>query len=59
MQRTAQASEQRLQNKYSLGIGGHIRQEDITNGSLADWARRKFMKKLITTVRLLLSLSAF
>ena len=28
MQRRAQASEQRLRNKMSLGIGGHLRAED-------------------------------
>lgn len=46
MQRQAQASEQRLQNKYSLGIGGHIRQEDMTNASIVDWARREFHEEI-------------
>lgn len=46
MQRTAQATEQRLKNKFSLGIGGHIRQEDINNGSLVDWARREFHEEV-------------
>jgi predicted NUDIX family phosphoesterase len=46
MQRSATASEQRLQNKYSLGIGGHIRQEDITGQSLFDWARREFYEEV-------------
>ena len=46
MQRSATASEERLQNKYSLGIGGHIRQEDITGKSLFDWARREFYEEV-------------
>jgi predicted NUDIX family phosphoesterase len=46
MQRSAQASEDRLQNQYSLGIGGHIRQEDMINGSIIDWARREFYEEI-------------
>lgn len=46
MQRTAQATEKRLQNKYSLGIGGHIRQEDMTTDSLFDWATREFHEEV-------------
>ena len=46
MQRTAQATESRLQNKYSLGIGGHIRQEDLASGSLFEWARREFNEEV-------------
>ena len=46
MQRTAQATEKRLQNKYSLGIGGHIRQEDMENDSLFGWARREFHEEV-------------
>ncbi len=46
MQRHAHASEQRLQNKFSLGIGGHIRQEDITNGSILEWATREFHEEI-------------
>jgi predicted NUDIX family phosphoesterase len=46
MQRTATASEKRLQNKYSLGIGGHIREEDITNNNLFDWAKREFHEEV-------------
>lgn len=41
MQRRDTASEQRLKNKYSLGIGGHIRHEDMS-GDIIDWARREF-----------------
>lgn len=46
MQRQAKASEQRLKNKYSLGIGGHIRQEDITSNDIIDWARREFCEEV-------------
>jgi predicted NUDIX family phosphoesterase len=47
MQRQAKASETRLQNKFTLGIGGHIRQEDMTDGAtLFDWARREFHEEV-------------
>lgn len=46
MQRQSTASEQRLKNKYSLGIGGHIRQEDIIEGNIIDWARREFNEEV-------------
>ncbi len=46
MQRTAQATEKRLQNKYSLGIGGHIRQEDMETDSLFDWSKREFHEEV-------------
>lgn len=42
MQRRSDASESRLKNKYSLGIGGHIRQEDIAGKNIFDWAQREF-----------------
>ncbi len=46
MQRTAVASEQRLRNKYSLGIGGHIRQEDLQENSIFAWATREFHEEV-------------
>lgn len=46
MQRSAQASEARLQNKYSLGIGGHINKQDIEGQTLFDWARREFHEEV-------------
>ena len=55
MQRKADASEIRLQNKYSLGIGGHIRKEDIHNSANAgktgyntifNWAKREFYEEV-------------
>lgn len=46
MQRKSDASEARLQNKYSLGIGGHIRQEDIQGKTLEEWAQREFEEEV-------------
>lgn len=46
MQRKKTASEQRLANKYSLGIGGHVRQEDITDGNIFTWAQREFQEEV-------------
>lgn len=49
MQRQAKASEQRLKNKYSLGIGGHIRQEDLVNTDIMGWAQREFNEEVSYT----------
>lgn len=46
MQRQAKASEQRLKNKFTLGIGGHIRQEDMNTDSIFDWATREFHEEV-------------
>lgn len=46
MQRSANASEQRLQNKFSLGIGGHIRKEDMVGKTIFDWAQREFHEEV-------------
>jgi len=46
MQRRADASAQALQNKFSLGIGGHIRQEDMIHNSIFDWAQREFHEEV-------------
>lgn len=46
MQRQAKISEQRLKNKYSLGIGGHIRKEDLTTNNIVDWSRREFQEEV-------------
>lgn len=46
MERAKKASEQRLQSKLTLGIGGHIRKEDITGASIFDWARREFHEEV-------------
>lgn len=47
MQRAHKASETRLQSKFTLGIGGHIRKEDITGTTIFDWARREFNEEVI------------
>ncbi len=46
MERHAKASEQRLKSKLSLGIGGHIRKEDMEGASIFDWARREFHEEV-------------
>jgi predicted NUDIX family phosphoesterase len=46
MQRKSNSSDTRLQSKYSLGIGGHIRKEDLEQKSLFDWAQREFKEEI-------------
>jgi len=47
MQRQSKASETRLQNKFTLGIGGHIREKDLQTGaSIFDWAKREFHEEI-------------
>jgi predicted NUDIX family phosphoesterase len=46
MQRKDTASEQRLKNLFSLGIGGHIKESDITSNSIFDWAKREFNEEI-------------
>lgn len=46
MERHKKASETRLQSKLSLGIGGHVRKEDLEGASLFDWARREFKEEV-------------
>ena len=47
MQRRSTSSEQRLKNKYSLGIGGHMRQEDMqNNATIFDWGKREFHEEI-------------
>lgn len=46
MQRKATSSENRLGNKFSLGIGGHIRHEDIKGKTIFDWAQREFHEEI-------------
>ena len=49
MQRKSSASEQRLASKFSLGIGGHIRHDDIVNNNIIDWANREFEEEVTFT----------
>jgi predicted NUDIX family phosphoesterase len=46
MQRKSSASEQRLRNKYSLGIGGHVRREDVISDNIKDWILREFHEEI-------------
>lgn len=46
MQRQAHSSEQRLKNKFSLGIGGHMRQTDLQGATIFDWAQREFNEEV-------------
>ena len=46
MQRQAKATEVRLQSKYTFGIGGHIRQEDIQGNDIPTWAQREFEEEV-------------
>lgn len=46
MQRHARASETRLRSKYTFGIGGHVRQEDMVTNSLFEWAQREFHEEV-------------
>ena len=46
MERHAKASEQRLKSKLSLGIGGHIRKEDMEGANIFEWARREFHEEV-------------
>jgi predicted NUDIX family phosphoesterase len=56
MQRSGKASETRLQSKYTLGIGGHVRAQDLQEGStLFDWARREFHEEVSYTGNLTIS----
>jgi predicted NUDIX family phosphoesterase len=46
MQRRSNATEQRLRNKMSLGIGGHIRYEDMRETDILGWATREFHEEV-------------
>lgn len=46
MQRKKTASESRLAHNYSLGIGGHLRKEDLKSASVFDWAQREFNEEI-------------
>lgn len=46
MQRQSHSSEQRLKNKFSLGIGGHLRYEDMKESDIVSWAMREFHEEV-------------
>lgn len=45
MQRSGSANESRLASKYTLGIGGHVRNEDL-QGTIVDWGMREFHEEV-------------
>ena len=47
VQRKSTASEQRLASKLSVGIGGHIRKEDLLGSTIFDWACREFHEEVV------------
>lgn len=46
MQRSSNSTEQRLKNKFSLGIGGHMIEEDMLHKTIEDWAKREFNEEI-------------
>jgi predicted NUDIX family phosphoesterase len=46
MKRKSKASETRLRDKYTLGIGGHIRETDTSSNSILDWSKREFHEEV-------------
>ncbi len=46
MERHKKASETRLASKLTLGIGGHIRKEDMESANIFDWAKREFHEEV-------------
>ena len=46
MQRRATSSETRLSSKFSLGIGGHLRKEDMQDSDIFSWACREFHEEI-------------
>jgi len=46
MQRKESSSESRLASKFSLGIGGHLREEDMKGSTLFEWAQREFHEEI-------------
>lgn len=47
MQRSSGSSDTRLASKFSLGIGGHIRSEDMNDSqTVLDWAKREFEEEV-------------
>ena len=46
MQRSAQAGEQRLAGKYTIGIGGHVCAEDLDLDGIVGWGMREFEEEV-------------
>lgn len=48
MQRATQASEERLKNKFTLGIGGHVRELDLSNYSATREQNNSYHKSSVS-----------
>jgi predicted NUDIX family phosphoesterase len=47
MKRKPKPGDSRLAGKYTLGIGGHIRKEDLSkSNSILEWASREFIEEI-------------
>ena len=46
MKRASKPGEIRLSNKYTIGIGGHLRQADMKGHSIIEWARRELQEEI-------------
>ena len=46
MKRGEKGNEKKLRNKYTLGIGGHIRKEDIHDADIIAWGKREFFEEV-------------
>ena len=46
MERKETSTEQRLASKLTIGIGGHVRKEDLLGSNLFDWAHREFHEEV-------------
>jgi predicted NUDIX family phosphoesterase len=46
MQRSKKAGDARLSEKYTVGIGGHVRQEDLVETSIQEWGWREFHEEI-------------
>lgn len=44
--RRESSSEQRLAGKFSLGIGGHLRKNDLVQENIFGWAQREFLEEV-------------
>ena len=46
MQRSNTSGDTRLHHKCSVGIGGHLRQEDMAGKTIFEWAAREFAEEI-------------
>lgn len=46
MRRKSDATAKELRNKYTFGIGGHLREEDLAGSTIAEWGKREFEEEV-------------